>query len=144
MADEVNDDQKSEIQAVLRANQAFYRAHEQRDLEAMSAVWEHSATISCIHPGWPIVRGWPAIRETWRRIFAGPGRSQFIITNVMGSVRGSTAWVTLDENMMDRANTGTIAATNVFVRNADGWKLTLHHGSPVAARHPKSLADQDE
>ena len=39
--------------------------------------------------------------------------------------------MTLDENLVDRAATGTIAATNIFVRRADGWKLVLHHGSPV-------------
>ncbi len=137
-------DPKSAIKAVLEANQAFYAAHEQRDLAAMASVWEQSATVACIHPGWPIVRGWPAVQETWRRIFSGPGRSQFILTNVMGSVRGVTAWVTLDENLMDRSNTGTIAATNVFVRTQHGWKLTLHHGSPVASRSPKSPIDSDD
>lgn len=132
-----DDATKGEIDAVLAANRAFYDAHEQRDLDAMSAVWEHSPTVVCVHPGWPIVRGWPQVRETWRRIFAGPGRNQFILTNATGSIRGTTAWVTLDENLMDRANTGTIAATNVFVRNGADWKMVLHHGSPVALRPPR-------
>ncbi len=123
-----------EIEAVLVANQAFYSAHEQRDLVAMEAVWEQGPSCVCIHPGWPILRGWDAILNSWTRIFAGPGRNQFILTNISGSVRGTTAWVTLDENMMDQANTGTIAATNMFVRTDSGWRLVLHHGSPVAQR----------
>ena len=44
---------------------------------------------------------------------------------------GDVAWVTLDENMVDRFATGTVAATNLFVRTPAGWKLVLHHGSPV-------------
>ena len=40
----------------------------------------------------------------------------------------------LDENLVDVAATGTIAATNLFARTASGWKLVLHHGSPVMFR----------
>lgn len=119
---------------MLAANQAFYEAHEERDLVAMTALWEHRDRVVCVHPGWPLLRGWEAVIESWRRIFSGPGRNQFIVTNDVVVVAGEVAWVTLDENLMDRAATGTIAATNVFVRNDDGWLLTVHHGSPVMAR----------
>src|SRR5690606_27639361 len=53
------------IDAVLAANQAFYDAHEQRDLAAMAAVWEHSDRTVCVHPGWPILRTWPPIEQSW-------------------------------------------------------------------------------
>src|SRR5690606_23082275 len=87
------------ICAVLAANQAFYDAHEQRDLAAMGAVWEHDDRTVCVHPGWPILRTWLVIEESWRRIFAGPGRSQFILTNEAVAVDGDLAWVTLEENL---------------------------------------------
>ena len=119
------------VEDVLAANRAFYDAHEARDLDAMCAVWHHGENAVCIHPGWPILRGWPVIEESWRRIFDGPGRNQFIITNETAVITGDVAWVTLDENLMDRAATGTIAATNLFVRDGGRWKLALHHGSPV-------------
>lgn len=117
---------------IMSANQAFYDAHEQRDLTAMSSVWEHSDRACCIHPGWPILRTWPVIEESWRRIFAGSGRNQFIVTNEQVHVAGDIAWVSLDENLVDGGMTGTIAATNMFVRVGTDWKLILHHGSPVA------------
>jgi ketosteroid isomerase-like protein len=119
---------------VLAANQAFYDAHEQRDLVAMAAVWEHSERVVCIHPGWPILRTWQHVEESWRRIFAGPGRNQFIVTNDVVEIDGETAWITCDENLVDRAATGTVAATNLFRRSDDGWKLVIHHGSPVLSR----------
>lgn len=119
---------------VLEANQAFYEAHEQRDLDAMRAVWEHSDRVACVHPGWPILRSWALVEESWRRIFAGPGRNQFIITNVDASGDRDVVWVTLDENLVDGGSTGTIAATNLFARTNDGWRLVLHHGSPVVQR----------
>jgi uncharacterized protein (TIGR02246 family) len=127
-------DDSTDDDAVRAANQAFYDAHEARDAEAMAAVWEHSARAVCIHPGWPILRGWAAIDESWRRIFGGPGRNQFILTNDDVVVAGDLAWVTIDENLVDREAAGTIAATNLYVRTDDGWRLTLHHGSPVLGR----------
>lgn len=124
-------DPSADEAAILLVNQAFYDAHEAADAEAMAAVWEQSERVVCIHPGWPILRGRDAVDESWRRIFAGPGRNQFILTNVEVAVAGDTAWVTLDENLVDRGTTGAIAATNGFVRAEDGWRMVLHHGSPV-------------
>ena len=119
------------MEDVLAAIRAFYDAHEARDLDAMRAVWAHTDDAVCTHPGWPILRTWPVVEESWRRIFAGPGRTQFILTNDVVTVQGDVAWVTLDENLVDGAAAGTIAATNVFARRDDGWRLVLHHGSPV-------------
>jgi ketosteroid isomerase-like protein len=116
---------------VLEVNQAFYDAHEARDFEAMSAVWEHSHRVVCVHPGWPILRGWTEVGLSWRRILDGPGRNQFIITNESVAIDGDMAWVTCDENLVAGGTAGTIAATNIFSRSDKVWKLVVHHGSPV-------------
>ena len=105
---------------VLTANLAFYDAHEARDLDAIRAVWDHGAHSVCIHPGWPILRGWPVIEDSWRRIFDGPGRNQFIVTNEVVATAGDMAWITLDENLVAQFATGTVAATNAFLRTATG------------------------
>jgi ketosteroid isomerase-like protein len=123
-----------EVEALLAANQAFYAAHEQRDLEAMRAVWEHSDRVVCVHPGWPIIRTWPLVEESWQRILTGPGRNQFILTNEAVAIDGDFSWVTLDENLVDTGGTGTVAATNLFAHTGRGWLLVAHHGSPVLGR----------
>ena len=119
------------IDDVHAANQAFYDAHESRDIEAMAEVWEQSERAVCVHPGWPILRTWPAIEQSWRQIFAGPGRNQFILTNESVTIDGELAWVTLDGNLVQGAATGTVAATNLYARTEGVWKLVVHHGSPV-------------
>lgn len=122
---------QAELDRVAAANQRFYDAHEARDFDAMASIWEHSDRAVCTHPGWRILRGWREIAESWRAILSGPGRNQFILTNVSIEIEGDLAWVTLDENLVDGASTGTIAATNIFVRSDADWRLVLHHGSPV-------------
>ena len=46
---------------VRAANQAFYDAHEHRNMAAMADIWEQSVRAVCVHPGWPILRGWEAV-----------------------------------------------------------------------------------
>ncbi|MFT5531602.1 MAG: ketosteroid isomerase-like protein [Candidatus Poriferisodalaceae bacterium] len=122
------------IDDVAAANQAFYEAHEGRDLAAMQSVWEHRDDVVCIHPGWQILRGWPHVEHSWRQILDGPGRNQFVLTNEAIQLAGDMAIVTLDENLLSPGTSGTIAATNVFRLTDDGWKMILHQGSPVMAR----------
>ena len=119
---------------VLAANQAFYDAHETRDLAAMGEVWATGHEVVCVHPGWPILRGAEPVLASWRAIFAGPGRNQFILTNISVDVGSDLAWVTLEENLVDRGSTSAVAATNVFRRTGDRWRMVAHHASPVLAR----------
>ena len=45
----------SELDAVLFANEAFYRAFADRDMDAMEDLWAASGPVCCIHPGWEAI-----------------------------------------------------------------------------------------
>lgn len=135
----------TDLAAVQAAHRAFYDAFEARDLDAMSAVWEHSDRVVCTHPGWRTLRGWGAVSGSWFALFGGPEPLQFILTDEVVTVSGDTAWVTVDENLItSNAPTAggpqpigaTVAALNLFQRHpgpdGDRWLLVAHHGSPVA------------
>ena len=66
----------------------------------MSDVWEHSDRISVTHPGWPTLRGWAKVAASWYAIFRNTGYIQFVLTDEQVIVHGDTAWVTLDENIL--------------------------------------------
>jgi ketosteroid isomerase-like protein len=120
--------------AVQAANRAFYDAFEARDMDAMSDVWEHSDRVVCTHPGWRTLHGWGEVSASWYALFRGPSALQFILTEERVELAGDMAWVTVDENLIGEQLGGTVAAVNVFVRNGDdGWRMVLHHGSPVNA-----------
>ena len=62
-----------------------------------------------------------------------------MLTDEQIVVAGDAAWVTLDENILQSAGTDELSgskatATNVFVRarDGDGWRMVVHHSSPVA------------
>lgn len=55
----------SDVKAVEAANARFYRALSRADLPAMEAVWSHADDVACLHPGWPLLRGWDDVRASW-------------------------------------------------------------------------------
>jgi ketosteroid isomerase-like protein len=119
---------------LLAANQAFYDAFEARDLDAMSDLWEHSDRTVCTHPGWSSLRGWAAIVASFTALFRNSQSLQFLLTEARATVDGDVGWVTVDENLLGDQGGTTVAALNLFVREAgDRWRLVLHHGSAVHA-----------
>ncbi len=100
----------------------------------MSQVWEHSDRVLCTHPGWATLQGWGRVAASFFALFQNAQRLQFILTNETAEVVGDTAWVAVDENILDTGNATTVAALNLFTRDADGeWTMVVHHASAVSA-----------
>jgi len=126
----------SEVEA---ANAALYSAFETADVDAMQDVWDDvdPGALVCVHPGWPMLRGRSAVLRSWSAVMAGTEYIQFFLTDVHVTVVGDSAVVTCTENVLTSADVGenaSVVATNVFVRRPDGWRLQVHHGSPVLGR----------
>jgi ketosteroid isomerase-like protein len=127
----------SDRDAVAAANADFYAAFEACDLDAMSKLWEHSDRIVCTHPGWASLRGWGQVAASFFALFQNSQNLQFILTKETAEVAGDTAWVSVDENILQGSNATTVAALNLFVRGSAGeWLLVAHHASPVSDSDP--------
>jgi ketosteroid isomerase-like protein len=124
---------------VLQANTAFYNAFEAGDLDLMAAVWLPEPDPVCIHPGNAAISGYAEMMRAWAMIFANTPYIQFFLTDVEVSVWENAASVTCTENVLtadDRTGPDSFGgakavATNVFVRTPGGWRLWIHHASPV-------------
>ena len=123
---------------VEAANLAMYTAFESADVDAMARVWDDvdPGAVVCVHPGWPMLRGRAHVLRSWSAVMAGTDYIQFFLTDVRIAVHGDTAVVTCTENVLtevtESAQSGSaVVATNVLVRRADGWRVQVHHGSPV-------------
>jgi ketosteroid isomerase-like protein len=116
-------------EAVLAANAAFYAAFAQRDLAAMEELWTHEGPVCCIHPGWAALHGRAEVLASWASIFSGD-EPAIRCEDPRVRVNGDTATVVCEEVLGD----SRLAATNAFVREADGWRLWHHHAGPVARR----------
>jgi len=118
----------------LEAQNVFYEALQRADLAQMMAVWAEDEDIVCIHPGGPRHTGNAEVRESWRRIFSrGPELKFELIAQ-----RTYPGRVLSVHNVHERIShveesspPTSVIATNVFVLSGHGWRMILHHGSPM-------------
>jgi len=141
--------ERSDVDAVEAANTALYDAFETGDIDLMGALWlddggmDGIEEVTCVHPGWAPVRGRGAVLRSWSVIMANTAYIQFVLTDVHVHVNGDVAVVTCGENILtgmpDAPDNhpapgftgGRAVATNVFRRTTEGWRLWVHHASPV-------------
>jgi ketosteroid isomerase-like protein len=124
-----------EADALREANELFYKALESLDLAAMERIWLHEGWVRCVHPGWDVLVGWPAVRQSWEQIFANTGWMRVTTTGVAAESFGQVGVVACSENLSasQGAEVGLAVAqaTNLYLKTADGWRMFHHHASPA-------------
>ena len=125
----------SDHAAIEAANAQFYRAFETLDIREMDRVWAHGEHVKCVHPGWPLLVGWTAVRASWETIFANTAEMSFTLSDVEVVTASELAWVTCTENILSdvrgRVAVTAILATNLFARAGEHWRMVHHHASHV-------------
>jgi len=116
------------------AESAFYDAFERGDLAAMMAVWAESDDVVCVHPQGPRLVGFEAVREGWAQIFAGAVRLRVQAAEAQRFDGATVAVHTLVEVVapVSGGASGSVHATNVYELTEGGWRMVVHHASPMA------------
>jgi ketosteroid isomerase-like protein len=123
------------------AEEAFYRAFERGDLDAMMAVWAGSPDICCIHPMGPLLTGPVAIHESWQEIFRAQLPRRFEIDCISRFEHGDLAVHVLHETIvlpLHRQRLPTLATTNIYRREASVWRMVMHHASVIGTEAPEA------
>jgi hypothetical protein len=120
----------SDADAVLFANEAFYRAFADRDENAMDALWSDTDQVACLHPGWGPLFGRDVVVESWKAIIRNDDSPEILCHDPHAHVYGDTAYVICFEEILD----SFLVATNVFVREGRVWKMVHHQAGPTSAQ----------
>ena len=125
----------SDTEAVLAANEAFYRAFSNRDISAMNLLWWQGTTSLCVHPGGRVLRGWEAIQASWESIFRHTDSLEIDIDTIKIEIDQALAYVVVQETVLQSSRGRKLkaqsVATNLFQKMAQKWYLVHHHGSPI-------------
>ena len=119
------------------AETAFYTAFASTDLEAMMAVWLDSDAITCVHPVGPRLTGREAVRRSWADIFHNSAGLKFRLGEVHRTQDGLLSVHVLHEHITvpgEAEERAPAVATNVYQLTDQGWRMILHHASPVATQ----------
>ena len=126
---------KSDEELILEVNERFYRALGTRDLGLMDTVFVRDERAGCTHPGWVMLRGWEAIRQSWENVFDPEDRLAIKLHNVTVDINGDAACVTCVQELMyvkrNPVMMNVSISTNIFERTESGWLMVIHHASPI-------------
>jgi len=130
-----------EEEQVLEANKNFYSALQDLSLEAMEAVWLQEDWVRCVHPGWNLLEGWEAVRESWQHIFQNTNFMRVAVGIQLIRVENSLAWVCCTEKITSAAegrfDSAHVQATNIFELRNGAWYVVHHHASPLPSPWPE-------
>ena len=125
----------SDQDSAITANEKFYKAFNARDLSAMKEIWSSHQNVTCVHPGWSPLNGFEPIIDSWQGIFKNSGNMDIQISDINMLTSNDLAWVSCVEKLYTIASHGVLASkvfsTNLFKLNQDGWKMIMHHASPM-------------
>ena len=113
--------------AVLFANESFYDAFRDRDLETMELLWAQRHPVACLHPGWPVLSTRESIMDSWQGIFASPAAPKIACYGAEVFILDAAAFVVCYEAM---AGNTVLVATNIFVREDGQWRMVHHQAGP--------------
>ncbi|MDE3180865.1 MAG: nuclear transport factor 2 family protein [Acidobacteriota bacterium] len=120
---------------VLDANGRLYQALESKNMAGIQSIWWHDEWVQCLHPGWPLVRGWRQIEESFSTIFRLTTQLSVTVSQPLVHVCGNSAWVSSTEQITMVMGGEFIAtrveATNLLERRGAEWRLVNRHTTPV-------------
>ena len=129
---------------ILEVNTRFYQALGTRDLELMGTVFVHDDRAGCMHPGWVMLKGWEAIRQSWENVFNPEDQLEIKLHNLSVEIEGDAAWVTCIQELTyikrDPVVMNVSVSTNIFERSDSGWLMVIHQASPM----PITSEQEDE
>ena len=126
---------ETDRELILDVNSRFYKALGTRDLELMGTVFVHDERAGCTHPGWVMLEGWEAIRQSWENVFDPEDQLDIKLHNVTVDIEGDAAWVSCIQELTyikrDPIMMNVSVSTNIFEKNESGWRMVIHQASPV-------------
>ncbi len=129
------------LNSSTEAEDAFYTAFSNGNPGAMREIWLDADFTSCVHPMGDRLAGTTAILKSWETILKNTRDIIIEISDLKIYSRQQLAIHTLIENIHSLDNPEQIhrfLATNIYQQIADGWKLILHHASPM----PRDLTQE--
>lgn len=119
----------SDLEKVLFANDAFYQAFSNQDLDAMEKLWSQSFPVCCLHPGWGPIFDRKSIMTSWAAILTNPGSPEIKCRDTKVYLYGDVASVICFEEFPG----ATLITTNIFHREGKIWKIIHHQAGPTSA-----------
>lgn len=127
-----------DFQSVEEANLHYCQAVEALSLQDLEEIWLPSDDCRCVLPGWPLLRGWLAIRRSWEEIFSRTRELEVNVDQVAVQIDADRAWLNCRERVLRVTEAQGLESwlhvSNLFSKHQGRWRLLQHHAAPLADR----------
>lgn len=115
------------------AEDAYYDAIDELDIEALMGTWEESEEVLCLLPMMPAQRGKGAIREAWGALLQPDHRLDMEVVHLSWIETDGLAIHLVEERVKapQQAEAHRVYATNIYRKGSQGWQLLMHQNSPT-------------
>jgi ketosteroid isomerase-like protein len=128
-----------DIDLILFANEAFYAAFANGDIDAMNEIWAESAPCVCLHPGATPLYNRATIMQSWDDILTDPGVIEMVMHSPRVIQHEGFAQVVCYETL----GGGTLVACNAFIKENGQWRMVSHQAGPCPDA-PDDIDDDDD
>jgi ketosteroid isomerase-like protein len=120
---------------VRQASEQFYAALNRTldgDSSPMEQIWSHGSDDSAMHPFGSRSLGWEEVRAGWEQAAQAFSDGQVALDEmVVVPISGDAAYTLGTEHGQAKVGDASIGidwrVTNIYRREADGWKIVHHH-----------------
>lgn len=113
------------------AEDAYYDALENNELDALLKLWSDGTDCFSILPMMPPALGKQAIGDAYQALLAQTGGLDIMVKHLHWIKRADVAiHVVLEQVTMEGNNTPPIYTVNSFAKNTEGWQMIGHQNSP--------------
>jgi ketosteroid isomerase-like protein len=120
---------------VQQASEQFYAALNSTldgDSGPMEEIWSHGSDVSAMHPFGSRSLGWEEVRAGWEQAAQAFSDGQVALDDlVVVPISGDAAYTLGTEHGQAKVGDASIGidwrVTNIYRREADGWKIVHHH-----------------
>jgi ketosteroid isomerase-like protein len=117
-----------------QAEDAFYDAIDDNDLEGMLKAWEESQETICLLPMHALQQGREAIARSWGEMMAPKHQVEVSVRHIHWHEGDELAIHIVEETVAvgpERQLQPPIYATNIYRKGASGWRMLMHLNSPT-------------
>ena len=126
---------RSSLSSPAEAEAAFYTAFRSLDILGMRQAWADLPGVYCVHPSGQLFVGYEPVMQSWSRIFQGADNPQLLHSLIAKSYHPEVVVHLVEERIGPAGSPydslSLVLATNQFVSTEDGWRMLVHHASPV-------------
>jgi len=122
------------------AEDAFYDALEEGDLNQLLSVWSEADDICCLLPMYPMIQGRQDVADVFTELFSQGHGVALAIAHLSWIQTDDVAIHQVEETIQnpppDTPPPPPFYGTNIYRKDSTGWRLIVHQNAPTPPPPP--------